>query len=418
MTIPRALSMYVGLPRSIYVLFFARMVNTIGAFVRPFLAIFLTTNLGLNEAYAGFIVTLAIIVYIPGSMLGGFLADSIGRKNIIILFGAAAACSYIPCAFVGNSMIIPGLLILSAFFNSAAEPASSSMVADLTNPGNRKASFSLLYLGINIGFSIGPLIAGFLYTNYIELIFIGDAATSLLSISLVYLFVKESKPDLSCIDIDETSEEKPETGSIYKVIRSRPYLFAAAFISILLGFVMSQMGFALPLFTNEVFGTASGPSLFGGLMSVNGIIVVMMTVFLISLTKTLKPIQNMSLAALLYAVGYGMLYYSRTYYLFIASTAIWTMGEIIMATNWGVYIANHTPMSHRGRFNAVLNTMGGTGHAISPLIIGIYIEKFTIYSLWPMLFVVAIVCSLLYYSLNRIETARRAKEAPVTINME
>lgn len=407
MRIPRVLGMYHGLPRSIYVLFFARIVNTMGAFVRPFLAIFLTTNMGIGESLAGLIVTMAIIVYIPGSMLGGFLADRTGRKKVFIYFFGAAALCYVPCAFLGNSMMIPALLILSSFFNAAAEPANSSMVADLTNPSNRKASFSLLYLGINIGFSIGPLIAGFLYNNYIELIFLGDALTTFISISLVQRYVVESKPDLSCAQFDVDSDERPETGSIFKIIMARPYLISAAVISIFLSFVMSQMGFSLPLFTNEVFGIERGPSYFGGLMSVNGIIVVVMTVFLISLTKALRPIQNMSISAVLYAIGYGMLYLVRSYELFIVSTMIWTMGEILMATNWGVYIANHTPMSHRGRFNAVLNTMGGMGHAMSPMLIGLYIERYTIYDLWPLLFAVAMTCSLLYFLLNKIEYRRR-----------
>ncbi|HOP09164.1 MAG TPA: MFS transporter [Candidatus Methanofastidiosa archaeon] len=403
MELPKALEMYKGLPRSIYVLFLSRIVNSMGAFVRPFLTIFLTTNMGIGESLAGLIVTMAIIVYIPGSMMGGFMADRMGRKNIYICFMSAAALCFIPCAFLGNSMTIPALLILSSFFNAAAEPASSSMVADLTNPSNRKASFSLLYLGINIGFSVGPLIAGFLYNNFIEMIFIGDAMTTFIAIYLVYRYVEESRPDLSCVDLDESSDERPETGSIFKVIKARPFLIMAAIVSIMLSFVMSQMNFALPLFTNEVFGTTRGPTLFGGLMSVNGIIVVVMTVFLISLTKALRPIQNMSISGVLYAAGYGMLFFVRSYELFIISTVIWTLGEILMATNWGIYIANHTPMSHRGRFNAVLNTMGGTGHAISPLMIGLYIEKYTIYNLWPLMFVIAMACASLYLVLSKIE---------------
>jgi len=406
MELPRALEMYRGLPSSIYVLFLSRIVNTMGAFVRPFLTIFLTTNLGIGESLTGLIVTLAIVVYVPGSVVGGFLADRIGRKNVFIYFFAAAAMCFIPCAFLGDSMLIPALLILSSFFNAAAEPANSSMVADLTNPSNRKAAFSLLYLGINIGFSVGPLIAGFLYNSFIELIFLGDAMTTFIAIFLVYRYVQESKPDISCVDLGGREFERPETGSVFKVIRARPFLIMAAFVTMMLSFVMSQMGFSLPLYTNEVFGTARGPSLFGGLMSVNGIIVVVMTVFLISLTKALKPIQNMSISGILYAIGYGMLYFVRSYELFIVSTIIWTMGEILMATNWGVYIANHTPMSHRGRFNAVLNTLSHSGHAISPLMIGLFIEKYTIYNLWPFLFAIAILCSALYFILNKVEVNR------------
>jgi MFS family permease len=42
----------------------------------------------------------------------------------------------------------------------AAQPASTAMTTDLTNPRNRKAAFSLLYLGGNVGFAVGPLISG------------------------------------------------------------------------------------------------------------------------------------------------------------------------------------------------------------------------------------------------------------------
>ena len=150
---------YRGLPRSIYVIFVSRIVNSMGAFVWPFLAIYLTTNLGIGEAQAGLISTISIFVHIPGSILGGYLTDSIGRKNIIIASMGLSALMYVPCAFLSPSMTIPVLLILSSFFMGASDPAASAMVADLTEPKNRKASFSLIYLGINIGFSLGPLIA-------------------------------------------------------------------------------------------------------------------------------------------------------------------------------------------------------------------------------------------------------------------
>jgi Na+/H+ antiporter NhaC len=46
---------------------------------------------------------------------------------------------------------------------------------------------------------------------------------------------------------------------------------------------------------------------------------------------------------------------------FLLSTVIWTLGEILQATNTNVYIANHTPISHRGRFNAILPIIIGSG---------------------------------------------------------
>lgn len=60
-------------------------------------------------------------------------------------------------------------------------------------------------------------------------------------------------------------------------------------------------------------------------------------------------------------LGSGMLAFARGPAIFLVSAAVWTAGEIVNATNAEVYVANHTPMSHRGRFNAVLPVLGGLG---------------------------------------------------------
>ncbi len=401
-----ALDYYRGLPNSIYVLFVSRIINSMGAFVRPFLAIFLTLNMGIGPAQAGLIGTIAILVYAPGSAIGGILADRVGRKKTLITFRFLAAACYVPCAFLGNSMLIPIFLIMSAFISGIADPSSNCMVADLTNEKNRKQAFSLLYLGINMGFSIGPMIAGFLYTNYIEWIFLGDAITSFGSIILIHRYVKETMPDLSCIDeygIRKDSDERPEEGAFSQVLRRRPLLIYFAFINMLLWFVLSQCNFTLPLQVNELFGTSDGPRLFGILMSINGLVVVMMTLFLTKLTQTLKPIINISISGILCAIGFGMLYFSSDFRIFMLSTAIWTMGEILNATNSGVYIANHTPMSHRGRFNAVINLIGGTGISLNPLLMGIYISAFSLRMVWPLVVALSIVGTVLMYALYLLE---------------
>ena len=200
------------------------MVNSMGAFVYPFLTIYLTKTLSLDEGEAGFIVMLAITAHLPGLIVGGRLADWLGRKKILLLFQSLAAICLIPCAFLNNSLLIPRLLILSAFFLGGAQPASTAMTADLTNPNNRKAAFSLLYLGNNIGFAVGPLIAGFLYNNYLMWIFLGDAATTFASLTLVYLFVKETLPSKEKIEGSyqlENNYEKAEKGNLWQVLLKR-----------------------------------------------------------------------------------------------------------------------------------------------------------------------------------------------------
>ena len=102
MKLTRILSSYSGLPRGIYILFFVRIINSMGSFVFPLLTLFLTDKLGLGAREAGMFVSLSALSYIPGGLIGGKLSDIIGRKKVMIIFQGLAALLFLPCAFLGN----------------------------------------------------------------------------------------------------------------------------------------------------------------------------------------------------------------------------------------------------------------------------------------------------------------------------
>jgi len=406
------LKTYSGLPRSIYIVFFARIINSMGSFVHPFLTLFLTINLGLGAETVALFLMMAALASIPGSIIGGKLADHIGRKKIIIVFQGLAALCLIPCAFLGKSIIIPYLLILSSLFGGAAQPPNSAMMADLTNTKNRKAAYSLLYLGINIGYSLGPLIAGFLYNHYLKILFLGDAATTIISLILVAVFVEETLPTKENTDDKVNTEfynenERAQEGNLLSVLLKRPYLVAFATVSMIYSFMYSQFGFITPMQMRKLF-SIDGPKLYGSIMAINGLVVVTMTTIIASLTKKLRPILNITLAGLFFSIGFGMLFFAKTFTVFIISTIVWTIGEILSATNSGVYIANHTPMSHRGRFNAVIPLITGTGFAIGPFMMSLFIRNREVNSAWLLVFFFGILASacmyLLYLNEKKKET--------------
>lgn len=87
------------------------------------------------------------------------------------------------------------------------------------------------------------------------------------------------------------------------------------------------------------------------------------------------------------------------------STVIWTLGEILQATNTNVYIASHTPISHRGRFNSLLPIVIGTGFAFGPPVMGKFIEIYSVEQVWPLIALVSLFSTgslgLLYLIENR-----------------
>lgn len=378
-------SIYRGLPKGIYVLFVAQIINAVGNLVYPFLTFFLTQRLGYGSATAGMFILFLSAAYVPGSLIGGKLADVIGRKKVLVGTQGMAALAFVPCAFLGNSPIVPWLLIVSHFFFGAANPTHEAITADMTSGEQRQSAFSLLYLGHNIGFSVGPMIAGFLFTHALPWLFIGDAVTTFIALAFVIMLVPESKPSEEEMENHggEDSDEKAETGGLIPVLMKRPFLLAFSFISLLLTFVYSQFTFSLPLQLKELF-QEQGPLFYGTLMTVNALVVIFCTTPLVSLTKKVKPVLNVAFSAVLFTIGFGVLYFIHSLWLFALSTVVWTLGEILQATNTNVYIANHTPISHRGRFNSILPIIIGTGFALGPPVMGQYVEAVSVRAVWPL----------------------------------
>lgn len=402
----KLIKIYSGLPLSIYILFLARIINSAGNFVYPFLTLYLTSKIGLSEEQVGFYVMLSLIAGIPGNFIGGALADKIGRKTIFISVQVISAMLLVPCAFLERSMLIPWLLILANVFSNAARPINGAMVSDLTFGNDRIRAQSLLYLGINIGFSVGPLLAGFLFENHTPWIFIGDAFTTLLAMSLTFAFVSETKPQHNKEEEmgNTNPDEKPVEGSTLAAILARPVLVAFCLISSILSFVYSQHTFTLPIYMNGIFGE-NGARNFGMLMTTNGIVVVFLTTLSTYLTRRFAPIVNASFAGLFYAIGFGMLYFTNAMTSFIISTMIWTIGEILVTTNNSVYIASRTPSSHRGRFNAVLPFISfNLGSMLGPLVIGKYMNFIGIRNVWVICSVLSVIASVLLLALYRYES--------------
>lgn len=387
--------LYRGLPKPVYALFIATIMNGLGIFVYPFMVLLLTQRLGYSDAWAGMFMSLAALAYLPGSFVGGKLADKIGRKKVMIYSQVLASIMFIVCGFLGTSHLVPLFIFFNLMFDGATDPARSALMTDITTQENRQVSFSLNYLGYNIGFSLGPVIAGVLFYTAPEWLFFGNAIATLLSITWVAFTVPESKPDQQAIEasFNTDSTEKAHAGGWISALLSRPRLLILALCITFFSFSYSQTLFALPLYTTSLYGKA-GATLYGSIMSLNAIVVVASNAFLVMALRRYHPLRNIAIAGLLYTIGFSCmgLIQAPIWLYFLA--VVFTLGEVIDATNTHYYIANNTPISHRARFSAVLPVIMGTGHAIAPLIGGQISSRYGLDILWLIVGVTSIVGTL------------------------
>ena len=387
-------SIYKGFPKATYILFICRLINSMGYFVFPFLTLFLTINLSLSADKVGLYLMCVEISRIIGALFGGKFTDIFGRKRTLIGFQFAMVFFLLPCAFLENSLVIPRLLIIAAFFNGAIRPVYDAMMVDLSNPQNRKEIFSFIYLGINLGFGVGSLIAGFLYTRYIKLLFLGNVAVILIVCFFIYLFINETLPYETRLENKKNKSVKEE--SLISMLKKKPTVLYFSLVSIFFYLAHSQYFFGLPLQINDIFGLA-GPRYFGLVMSFNCLVVVFMTMPLTVVSRQNKPIFNVYLSGIFFAIGFGMLYWINQFSWILISTFTWTIGEVLTHINAGVYIANHSPVTHRGRFNSLVIISESFSRIIGPPVLGLVITNLGIRKIWVLIFFISIVAAGLIY---------------------
>jgi len=370
----------------------------------------MTQKNGLSTAYAGTLITMVSLFTGLSLLIGGKVADTFGRKKVILLFQGLAAVVFIICGFLKPNIFLVYFIMAAPILNAMAQPAQDAMIIDLTEPEKRREAFSLLYMGHNLGFAIGPIIGGILYRSHLPLVFIGDGLTTIASLILLALYVKETmKSDEEKIENQERVLERSEKGSVFSVLLKRPILLYFALIMFAYQFSYSQWGFALPLQLGDIYGVFGGTN-YGILGGINGIIVICLTPVIVRLTHSIKPLFVMAFGGLMYAIAFGSFSFVKTMPLFIIFIIIMTIGEISISVNGSAFVANHTPASHRGRVNAAIQLIFGAGSAISPMIMGKYVTAKSIPAGWMLIGTLMIISCSFMFLLGKMDKPLEVKE--------
>lgn len=390
-------TIYMKLPHKVYALSFAQLVNRSGCFVIPLLTLLLTKGFGLSVGITSMVVTVASLMSIPGSLLGGVASDKIGEKKAYLAAQGLSALSLLLTGFLfalsANIYLIVLLIMFSVLFNGASNPAINTLLIRQVPVSERSAGFSLLYLAGNIGAIIGPVIATYLFDISLEILFIADAATTFAAILIVKLFITDTKGDYQPHD-----SAVPVKGKLKVSFTVVLFLIIYAMYS----FVYIQHQFSMPLYISTCFPD-TGVRIYGKLIGFNAIVVLAATMFLVDLTKRRSAVQNMVLAGCLYTIGFSGVFFSKTVLWFFIFTFIWTTGEILAVSNYNVYLADHSPKDYIARFNSLGTISYNAGNAAGPLVMGLYIQKAGYHSVYLLILTIGIISTLLMYFLQRRE---------------
>jgi len=383
-------SSYNGISREVIILFFSKIIVSLGSFVIPFLSLILTQQMDFSSSKAGLYITIVSLAYIPGIIIGGRLADYSNVKNALVLSQIISAICFL-CVPLTSIIWIKLALIISSFVMlGISYPCVDTIVCRIVNRNDRKKTFSLLYLGCNIGYAIGPLLGGFLISVNSNLLFIGDGFTTIISAILVFKFIDYNR---FIKNKDAKQVVQSNTTRTLTILWQRKVLLLFGVICILYNFTYAQYNFTLPLFLNHLFNFSEGAKIYGILMSINSVSVI---VFTPMITK-LKSNNSIVYAGVFYALGFGLYYFCNNITELAVCTFLWTWGEILFSTNFAVFVTKNSPDTHIGRISSFMLVMSRIGFNIAPLISGIIIKSMLINNIWLITFFIMVVASIFMY---------------------
>ena len=99
------LKQYKNLSREIYVLFFGRIVTSMGSLIWPIMTLILKNKLGYSATTIATIDMVLAIIQLPLVMVGGKLADSVNRKKIIVCCDMVTVICYFISGLIPLSVI-------------------------------------------------------------------------------------------------------------------------------------------------------------------------------------------------------------------------------------------------------------------------------------------------------------------------
>src|ERR1700684_1541189 len=175
------------LPREIWILFAATLVNRCGTMVLPFLVLYLTRVLAISISHAALALTVYGIAALLTMPIAGRLSERLGSLFVM-------RCSLLLSGFVlflfplaHSFASILAITFVFAILNESVRPPSLALVSDLVTPEQRQQAFALSRLSVNLGMSLGPAIGGILAVYSFRFLFFADGATSILA-GLVLIF--------------------------------------------------------------------------------------------------------------------------------------------------------------------------------------------------------------------------------------
>ncbi len=381
------------LDRRIWTMAWARAVNTMGlSLVMSFLGIYVVTERGYSAFQFGLIAAAANLVQSMTNAWAGELSDRIGRRPIMV--GSLTIRAFVIGA-LGVQILLHAPLwslalnfVASSALRGCFEPVAYALVTDIARPEQRVAAFGLQRMGTNLGWAIGPAAGGMLAVVIpYGAVFFFASATLLIAA-------------WTCRGLVDP-RERGQSGAHLEAVRLRdalaealgqPPMVALLVGSFLFSLAHTQMFSVFAIYMKRELGL--GNDEVGQLYAINGVLVLLMQWPALGLIRRVGTHAALIGAALVFALGFGLIGAAEGFAGGVLAIAVITVGEVVFAPAHQQAAAQSGDAARLGKSFGLIGFSQMLGVACGPLLGGRVFDTIGEHHLW-MWGVVSGLCLLL-----------------------
>lgn len=303
------------------------------------------------------------------AVVGGAVADRLGFRRALSLAYLILSASYFLLGSIAAPWFAPVrhtmpletlvaiVLVLPALGVALVKPSVVGTTARASNENVRSVGYSIYYTLVNIGSTVGPLIAGWEQDHgSAEGLFRIAALSVFLMLFLVLLLFKEPRRADA-----QPAVSLAQVGRNFLTVLGNPRFML--FLLIFTGYwiVFWQEFIALPLYISTYIDPHANTA---RIIATDPIVVITCTMLIGFLTKSMHAFHAIVLGTLVTSMAWILLVVHPSVWMAVASLVVVAIGEIIQAPRYYDYISRLAPADQQGTY---------MGFAFLPLGVGSFV---------------------------------------------